>query len=119
MTKSTTYTVRPFGIRRNENIACSVTVRGDKAILLRQEAYGMHVTSLRCIISVVMPTDVVRCIHVSLKLWTSSVTQGHPPLLKDTFTTQDRNPGRRQEAYARLSDKEGIEKVLHVSDVKI
>ncbi|GJY84460.1 putative pectate lyase 12 [Tanacetum coccineum] len=35
MTKSTTYTVRPFGIRRNENIACSVTVRGDKTILLK------------------------------------------------------------------------------------
>lgn len=28
------YTVRTFGIRRNEKISCSVTVRGDKAMQL-------------------------------------------------------------------------------------
>ena len=28
------YTVRTFGIRRNEKISCSVTVRGDKALQL-------------------------------------------------------------------------------------
>ena len=28
------YTVRSFGIRRNEKIACYVTVRGDKAMQL-------------------------------------------------------------------------------------
>ncbi|KAJ0592451.1 putative ribosomal protein L5 [Helianthus annuus] len=31
---TTRYTVRSFGIRRNEKIACYVTIRGDKAMQL-------------------------------------------------------------------------------------
>merc|ERR1712046_440995 len=36
------YTVRPFGIRRNEKIACHVTVRGDKALDLIER--GLKIT---------------------------------------------------------------------------
>ncbi|KAF1002083.1 hypothetical protein AG4045_001615 [Apium graveolens] len=34
ITKKNMYTVKSFGIRRNEKIACYVTVRGDKAMQL-------------------------------------------------------------------------------------
>nr|GEV91101.1 embryogenesis-associated protein EMB8-like [Tanacetum cinerariifolium] len=72
---------------------------------------------------VVLPTDVVRCIQISLKLWTSSVTQGHlhNTRSKSRQRFYDHVLGNslngaanlRQEAYARLSDKEGIEKKIH------
>jgi ribosomal protein L5 len=35
------YTVRSFAIRRNEKIACSVTVRGDKAMQLLVRSRGL------------------------------------------------------------------------------
>ncbi|KAF5785770.1 putative ribosomal protein L5 [Helianthus annuus] len=35
------YIVRSFGIRRNENIACYVTVRGDKAIQLLESGLAV------------------------------------------------------------------------------
>ncbi len=36
------YTVRTFGIRRNEKIACYVTVRGEKAMNLIVRARALH-----------------------------------------------------------------------------
>lgn len=37
------YTVRTFGIRRNEKISCSVTIRGEKAMqLLVRRGGALH-----------------------------------------------------------------------------
>ena len=41
------YTVRTFGIRRNEKIACHVTVRGEKAMNLIVRARGSRAVAPR------------------------------------------------------------------------
>ena len=41
------YTVRTFGIRRNEKIACYVTVRGEKAMNLIVRARRPHAAPLQ------------------------------------------------------------------------
>ncbi|GJT97096.1 60S ribosomal protein L11 isoform X1, partial [Tanacetum coccineum] len=61
-----------FGIQENINLGIKLT-NGLMDII----EGSTLVTSLRCITSAAMPTDVVGCIRISLKLSTSSVTQGY------------------------------------------